>query len=106
MLFIILGVVVVLVIFLIVHKAIHTASLFMDESFRWGGGQTMMKHDIRKNQSGYSDPTAFEAITKVDKEMEKLNKTLHIIRNVCELAGFEIEERIVLKDKKTGKIWR
>lgn len=66
----------------------------------------MMKHDIRKNQSGYSDQTAFEAITKVDKEMEKLNKTLHIIRNVCELAGFEIEERIVLKDKKTGKIWR
>jgi len=66
----------------------------------------MMKHDIRKNQSGYSDPTAFEAITKADKEMEKLNKTLHIIRNVCELAGFEIEERIVLKDKKTGKIWR
>lgn len=65
-----------------------------------------MKHDVRKNQSGYSDPTAFEAITNVDKEMENLNKTIHIIRSVCELAGFEIEERIVLKDKKTGKIWR
>ncbi len=105
MLFIIFGIIIVLaiLIFLIVHKAIHEASLFMDESFRWGG---RTNHDIRKNQSGYSDPTAFEAITKADKEMEKLNKTLHIIRNVCELAGFEIEERIVLKDKKTGKIWR
>lgn len=43
MLFIILGIVIILVvldilIFLIVHKAItHTMSLFMDDSFRWGG---------------------------------------------------------------------
>lgn len=39
MLFIILGIIIVLaiLIFLIVHKAIHEASLFMDESFRWGG---------------------------------------------------------------------
>ena len=66
----------------------------------------MMKHDIRKNQSGYADPTAFEAITKVDKEMEKLKKVIHTIRTICDLAGFEIEERIILKDKKTGKIWR
>lgn len=47
-----------------------------------------MKHDIRKNQSGYADPTAYEAITKVDKEMERLNKVIHTIRSVCELADF------------------
>lgn len=37
--FVVFGIVVVLavLIFLIVHKAIHKASLFMDESFRWGG---------------------------------------------------------------------
>ena len=45
MLFIILGIVIILVvlailIFLIVHKAItHTMSLFMDDSFRWRGGR-------------------------------------------------------------------
>ena len=45
MLFIILGIVIILVVlailvFLIVHKAImHTMSLFMDDSFRWGGGR-------------------------------------------------------------------
>lgn len=42
MLFIILGIIILVVlailIFLIVHKAItHTMSLFMDDSFRWGG---------------------------------------------------------------------
>ena len=37
--FVVFGAIVVLaiLIFLIVHKAIHKASLFMDESFRWGG---------------------------------------------------------------------
>lgn len=37
--FVVFVIVVVLavLIFLIVHKAIHEASLFMDESFRWGG---------------------------------------------------------------------
>lgn len=63
-------------------------------------------NDLRKNHSGYSDPTAYAAITKVDKEMERRNKVLHIVHDICELSGFQIEERIVLKDKKTGKIWR
>ena len=45
MFFIILGIVIILVvlailIFLIVYKAItHTMSLFMDDSFRWEGGR-------------------------------------------------------------------
>ena len=25
---------------------------------------------------------------------------------ICELSGFHIEERIIVKDKKTGRIWR
>ena len=63
-------------------------------------------NDIRKNQFGYSDPTAFEAILRTDKELKRLNKTVNTIRDICELAGYEVEGRIVLKDKKTGKIWR
>lgn len=64
------------------------------------------KHDLRKNGSGYSDPTAYKAIRRVDKDRERLMKLLDVIFGVCELAGFHVEERIVLKDKKTGKIWR
>lgn len=26
--------------------------------------------------------------------------------DMCELAGFHLEERIVLRDEQTGKIWR
>jgi hypothetical protein len=54
------------------------------------------------NGSGCKDLTAYEAI----KHVERLKKLLMMIFDICELAGFHVEGRIVLKDKKTGKIWR
>ena len=57
------------------------------------------------NGSGCKDLTAFEAIRNVESE-ERFNKLLKTIKNVCELSGFRLEERIVLRDKKTGKVWR
>jgi hypothetical protein len=67
------------------------------------------KRDPRRNASGYMDPTAYEAIRNVDREAEaeeRFKKLLNTIFYICELAGFRIEGRIVLQDKKTGKIWR
>lgn len=62
--------------------------------------------DIRKNASGYSDPTAYQAIKNVDGDDEKFHKLLDTIFNLCELSGFHLEERIVLRDKNTGKVYR
>ena len=62
--------------------------------------------NIKRNGSGYYDPTAYEAINNIAREEERLHILLKAIFAVCELAGFHVEERIVLKDKKTGKIWR
>lgn len=59
-----------------------------------------------KNSEGYTDLTAYQAIKNVDKEDEKFQKLLHMIFDICELAGFEIEGRITLVNKKTGRIWR
>ena len=59
-----------------------------------------------KNSEGYTDLTAYQAIKNVDKEDEKFQKLLHTIFDTCELAGFEIEGRITLVNKKTGRIWR
>ena len=67
------------------------------------------KKDPRRNASGYMDPTAFEAIRNVERESEaeeRFKKLLSTIFYICDLAGFHIEGRIVLQDKKTGKIWR
>lgn len=62
--------------------------------------------DIRKNASGYSDPTAYQAIKNIENEDDKFYKLLDTIFNICELSGFHLEERIVLKDKNTGKVYR
>lgn len=62
--------------------------------------------DIRKNASGYSDPTAYQAIKNIENEDDKFHKLLDTIFNICELSGFYLEERIVLKDKNTGKVYR
>ena len=62
--------------------------------------------DIRKNASGYSDPTAYQAIKNIENEDDKFHKLLDTIFNICELSGFHLEERIFLKDKNTGKVYR
>ena len=63
-----------------------------------------------KNHEGYTDPTAYNAIKKVNKEeleeSDRFHDLLDTIFYITELAGFEIEGRIVFKDKKTGRVWR
>ena len=66
----------------------------------------MANNDLRKNASGYSDPTAYKAITSTDTDDERFHKLLNTIFTICELSGFHLEERIVLKETQTGKVWR
>ena len=66
----------------------------------------MSCRDPRKNASGCFDPTAYEAIKNIEKEEYTFHKLLHTIFNICELSGFQIEGRIVLIDKDSGKVWR
>ena len=65
--------------------------------------------DSRRNASGCMDPTAYAAIRKVDQEAEaerRYKKLLKMIFDLCDLAGFHIEGRIEIRDRKTGKVWR
>lgn len=61
--------------------------------------------ELRRNASGYFDPTAYEAMKNIEAE-ERFHKLLDTIFAICDLSGFHIEERIVIKDKRTGKVWR
>lgn len=65
-------------------------------------------NDIRKNGSGYYDPTAYKAIKHVDSDFdaERFYKLLDTIFDICELSDFHLESRIVVRDKRTGKVWR
>lgn len=35
-----------------------------------------------------------------------LHKLLYSIRNICDLAGYDLGERIVLVDRQNGRVWR
>ena len=66
--------------------------------------------DLRKNGEGYPDPTAYEAIMNIEEggvdEAERYHKVIGCILRIVEIAGFKAESRIVLKDVRTGKVWK
>ena len=59
------------------------------------------------NSEGYADPTAYYGTLRVIKEeteMEnKVHTLVHIIKDIANLAGFEVIGRIQFKHKKTGR---
>ena len=79
---------------------------FNDLDFEEKEMESVKNRNPRKNHEGYSDPTAYEAIKKADEEYERFRKLLGCIYRICELAGFRVEERMVIKDMRTGRIWR
>ena len=61
-----------------------------------------------KNNEGYNDPTAYEAIKRIDsnKDKERVKKLIGCIYRICELSGFELTNRVELRDVNTGREWK
>lgn len=57
------------------------------------------------NASGCKDLTAYEALRDIERG-EQVKKLISTILYIVNLAGFRLEGRLVLQDKKTGKKWR
>lgn len=66
----------------------------------------MKDRDIKYNKEGHRDPTAYQVLKKDQRVEERVKRLMATIFYICENAGFHIEERIVIKDKRTGRIWR
>ena len=65
------------------------------------------------NNSGCPDPTAYEAIKRIQMEEKRLNQTdenvrlvITTIKNILDLSGFELVERIQIRHKKSGKVYK
>ena len=65
------------------------------------------------NDSGCPDPTAYEAMKHIQSEERRSNQTdrnarlvITTIKNILDLTGFELVERIQIRHKKSGKIFR
>ena len=64
----------------------------------------------KKNKEGYYDMTAYHGLkehirmeAELDSQVRELN---HSIRKIAAIAGFEIENRIVFRHKRSGKVFR
>lgn len=42
---------------------------------------------------------------ELDRDTQRFYNLLHMIWNLCNIAGFKLEGRIKLRDKKSGKVW-
>lgn len=62
--------------------------------------------DLRKNGSGYDDPTAYKAIKNISAEEMRFKKLIKAIRYICELSGFTLENHIIVRDQNTGRLWK
>lgn len=64
----------------------------------------------RNNSEGYPDPTAFEGTKNIIKEenlqQKRVTELVNVIKYIIDKAGFEMKNRIILVDKKTGKEYR
>ena len=62
--------------------------------------------DPRKNASGCSDLTAYNAIQNVDEEEEEFKKLLRTLRYICNVAGFEFDGRVCIRNKESGRVYK
>lgn len=67
----------------------------------------MNNNNLRKNGSGYTDNTAYEAIKSATKHVKTRNEEVHqvisLMKNLAETFDLKVENRIILKDTKTGQ---
>lgn len=68
------------------------------------------KRNPKFNAEGYYDPTAYEGTKEIIKEeaalQRRVNELVNVIKYIIDKAGFDVCNRVVLRDKKTGKEFR
>jgi len=66
-----------------------------------------MSRELRRNASGAKDPTAYyalEPIIKAETEVDRqVHKLIAIIKNIVDLAGFELIARVEFRHKESGR---
>lgn len=70
----------------------------------------MPDYGIRKNKEGYADPTAYAAISKIQRDeielQRRVSEVINVLKYIIDKSGFELMARIEIRDKKTGKEFR
>ena len=63
-----------------------------------------------RNPEGYADPTAHDALASIVQAEEAADRRcillIRVLKGAIELAGFELTERIIVRDKARGRVYR
>ena len=68
-----------------------------------------MADSLKRNRDGYVDPTAYAALKTIrndGKAEQKEAYLISVLKFIIRESGFELENRIELKHRKTGRIFR
>lgn len=64
----------------------------------------------KRNPDGYRDPTAHDAMSAVQGEQDDADRraksAVYAVKIMLDLAGFDLLERIEIRDRKTGRYYR
>lgn len=74
----------------------------------------MSKENMGRNAEHYADPTPTAAMRNIIKDerqkeavrLDRIGSLVPLLRQMADIAGFEIMGRIPLRDKATGKEYR
>lgn len=59
-----------------------------------------------ENNSGCKDPTAYAATKPISEEEQRVGELVKVLRYIVRLAGFELINRVELRDRKSGRTYR
>ncbi len=59
-----------------------------------------------ENSAGYPDPTAYAGEKAISKEEQRVADLVGCIKYIAKLAGFEVINRIELRDIKSRRTYR
>lgn len=59
-----------------------------------------------ENGSGCPDPTAYRGEKELAREEQQVSELIKHIRYVSRMAGFDIINRVELRDRKTRRIYK
>ena len=70
----------------------------------------MADYDLRRNKEGYKDPTAYAAMSKIlreeNEQQRRVSELIAVLKHIIDDAGFDLIERIKIRDRKTGREYR
>ena len=69
-------------------------------------GDKMPDERYGRNPSGAADPTRTKAEENMGRDEKRVSDLVHVLRYVADGAGFEILGRVVLSDKRTGRVYK